>query len=59
MMTAKQYRDAAELLEKVSRTIQDRDTRAALLDLVAQFWNLAERMESEAAEAPSSAEKGW
>jgi len=47
-LTAKQYRDAADLLMKVSRTQQDRDTRAALLDLVAQFWNLAERLESEA-----------
>jgi len=37
-------------LKKVSRTLQDRDTRAALLDLVAQFLALAERMESEAAE---------
>jgi hypothetical protein len=40
MLTAKQYRDAADLLMKVSGTQQDRDTRAALL----------ERMESEAAE---------
>jgi hypothetical protein len=32
--------------------VQDRDTRAALLDLVAQFLALAERIESEAAEEP-------
>jgi hypothetical protein len=50
MLTAKQYRDAADLLMKVSGTQQDRDTRAALLELVAQFLTLAERMESEAVE---------
>jgi len=51
MLTAKQYRDAADLLLNVSRT-QDHDTRAALLDLVAQFLRIAERLEREAAEAP-------
>jgi hypothetical protein len=50
MLTAKQYRDAADLLMKVSGTQHDRDTRAALLELVAQFLTLAERMESEAVE---------
>jgi|SoiMethySBSTD1v2_1073268.scaffolds.fasta_scaffold750731_2 hypothetical protein len=53
-LTAKQYRDAAELLEKVSRTTEDRETRAALLDLIAQFWKLAEHMEVKPAEAPKN-----